>query len=141
MHAKLICAAVTALHLHFTAVATPQAPAAENVAAEPPQQHADPAALKAFEELVKSYRQQPALGVKTTIQIELKQGETKSKGSEVKAEFLFGPKRAAVVKLRGFTCYLSGEQENPDGQTVGTLTAVHDSTDHAYFSTSDDGDP
>src|SRR5262245_38728419 len=121
MHARLICAVAAALQLQFPTVGVAQAPAAPNAAEELPAPQADPAALKAFEELVKSYRERPALGVKTAVQIELKQGETKSKGSEVKAEFLFGPKRAAVAKLRGFTCYLSGPQENADGQATGTL--------------------
>ena len=35
-----------------------------------------------------------------------------------------------VVKLRGFTVYLS------DGQ----VSAVHESTDHSYFGMADDGD-
>ena len=92
----------------------------------PAQQHeSNPEALRAFEAVVKAYRDRPALTVKTTVMIELLEGDVKSLGSEVKAEFILAKDRVGVIKLRGFTCYLGG----------GTLTAVHETTEgHSYFS-------
>lgn len=92
---------------------------------------ADPAALEAFTQLIKAYRERPALHTKTTVKIELSQGEAKANSSELKAEFTFSKDRRALIKLRGFTCYVSN----------GTLTAVHESNEHSYFSTPDDGSP
>src|SRR5262245_19731165 len=113
------------------AAAQEEAPPAAGDEADPQLPQADPAALKAFTELVQAYRARPALTVKTTLTIEMGQDQAAAKGSEVKGEFIFGPNRAAVLKLRGFTCYLKN----------GTLNAVHESTDHSYFSTTDEGSP
>jgi outer membrane lipoprotein-sorting protein len=90
-----------------------------SAAAQSPE--ADPAAMKAFEELVQSYRARPALTVKSTVKIELMQGDVKASGSEKTAEFIFGPSKSAVVKLNGYTCYLKD----------GKLTSVHEKTDHS----------
>src|SRR6185295_5901829 len=79
----------------------------------------------------KSYRERPALGVKSTVKIELAQDGAAAKPQEVKGEFIFGPQRSAVVKMKGFTCYLSN----------GTMSAIHDSTDHSYFTMSDVDSP
>ena len=98
----------------------------------------DAAALKAFTEIVQSYRSRPALTVKSTVKIELAEGAADARGSEVKGEFVFGPGRRAVVKLNGFTCYLNHDDQNADS---GTISAVHEKTDHSYFTTSDDGSP
>lgn len=96
------------------------------------QHESNPEALGAFEAVVKAYRDRPALTVKTTVVIELLEGDVTSRGSEVKAEFILAKGRVGVIKLRGFTCYLGG----------GTLTAVHETTEgHSYFSMSDGGDP
>jgi thiol-disulfide isomerase/thioredoxin len=97
------------------------------------QQHeSNPKALRALEAMVKAYRGRPALTVKTTVTVELLEGDVSSRGSEVKAEFILAKGRVGVIKLRGFTCYLGG----------GTLTAVHQTTEgHSYFSTPDDGSP
>jgi thiol-disulfide isomerase/thioredoxin len=91
----------------------------------------DEAAMKAFTEMVKAYRSRPSLGVKTTLKLSGNSGATAAAGQEMKAEFLFGKNRNAVVKLRGFTCYLS----------KGTLTAVHEKTEHSYFTMPDDESP
>jgi thiol-disulfide isomerase/thioredoxin len=98
---------------------------------------ANPEALKAFGEMVKAWRAMPALGVKTTINIEMMQGDVSASSNEVKGEFIFGPNRHAVVKLRGFTCYLNKEE----GAEFGTLTAVHEGDANDYFTTADDGSP
>ena len=87
--------------------------------------------MRAFREMVTAYRKRPALGVKTTVTVELAQDDVASRRPEVKAEFLLGRGGVGVVELNGFRCYLSG----------GTLAAVHESTDDSYYSTPDDDSP
>ncbi len=84
---------------------------------------ADPAAAKEFKQLVSSYRNRPALTVKTTMKLKLVEGELSSDVDEVKAEFTYSRGGAGIVKLRGFTSYFK------DGQ----FTAIHDETDHSYY--------
>lgn len=91
----------------------------------------DPAAMKAFESLVKTYREAPAIKVQSTVKIEAAQGDAAAQGSEIKAKFTFGPGRNAVISVRGFECYLSD----------GHLAAVHESTPNSYFRTTDDDSP
>ncbi|MHC5022631.1 MAG: TlpA family protein disulfide reductase [Planctomycetota bacterium] len=91
----------------------------------------DAEALKAFDELVQAYRARPALIVKATVKVEIGEGEVTSKGPEVTAEFTLGRDRTGVVKLRGYTCYLS----------EGTVTATHEATEHSYFRMPDDDAP
>jgi thiol-disulfide isomerase/thioredoxin len=91
----------------------------------------DPDALGALTKLVNSYRKRPALEVETTVTIRLEQDGIESDRREVKAAFTLGRGPVGVITLRGFTCYLSG----------GRLTAVHESTDHSYFSAPDEGSP
>jgi thiol-disulfide isomerase/thioredoxin len=91
----------------------------------------DPEALRAFKDLVESYRQRPALEVETTIEIAIEQDGVESARPKVKAAFTLGRGRVGIVKLQGFTCYISG----------GKLAAVHESTDHSYFSAPDEGSP
>lgn len=119
--------------LQLTDVAT-----AQDDDAEP---QADPAALKAFTEIVKSYRERPALEVKSTLKIEMAADQANRQSPDVKAEFTFGPNRKAVVKLRSFVVYLNNDHKNGEDQTAGTITAVHEKTDHSYFTESDDGSP
>ena len=92
---------------------------------------ADPVALKAFAELIKSYRSHPALHVKSTVEVSIKQGDNASNGSKVECDSTFAPARVGVVKLRGYTCYLN----------EGKVTAVHEKTDHSYYVQEDDGSP
>jgi len=91
----------------------------------------DPEAMKAFAELLESYRDRPALTVKTTVKIELLDGDVKSQGPEVEVEFTFGKGRVGVGTIRGFTCYLAN----------GHVWAVHESNNHSYFHVADDGSP
>lgn len=101
---------------------------------------ADPAAHRAFTELVKSYRERPALTVKSVVKIEMRQGETAATGSEVKGEFTFGEKRRAVIKLRDFIYYLNPHPEKPEAEP-GTILVVHEKNPNAYYSMSDEGSP
>ncbi len=84
---------------------------------------ADPAAAKAFKQLVTSYRNRPALTVKTTMKVELFQGELSSGTDEVRAQFTYSRGGAGIIKLRGFTCYFKD----------GVFWAVHEGTDHSYY--------
>ena len=100
--------------------------------AAPGQAHEpDPQALAAFTKLVESYRKRPALEVETTVSIKLEQGGVESRNRQVKAAFTFGRGRVGVGTIQGFTVYVSG----------GRVTAIHESTDHSYFSVPDEGSP
>lgn len=106
----------------------------------------NPEAMKAFGEMLKAWRAMPALGVKTTIKIEMMEGDVAASSEELKGEFLFGPNRSAVVKLRGFTCYLTPPP--PDAKpepgmdfVPGTLAAIHEKDANDYFISPDDGSP
>ncbi|MEM7228522.1 MAG: TlpA disulfide reductase family protein [Planctomycetota bacterium] len=92
---------------------------------------ADPAAMKAFQELIEAYRDQPGLTVKSTVALEIQEGDIISEGDVIEAEFMLGQERQGIVKLRGFECYLSD----------GTFAAIHEKTDHSYFSVPDDDSP
>ncbi|MHC4767881.1 MAG: hypothetical protein ACYTEI_04100, partial [Planctomycetota bacterium] len=98
--------------------------------AAPGQAHEpDPQALEAFTKLVQSYRKRPALEVETTVAIKLEQGGVESQSREVTAAFTFGRGRVGFGTTQGFTVYVSG----------GRITAIHESTDHSYFSVPDEG--
>ena len=106
----------------------------------------NPEALKAFDEMVKAWRALPALDVKTTIKIEMMDGDVAASNSEIKGEFLFGPRRSAVVKLRGFTCYMTpgaaDAKPEPGFDFVpGSISAVHEGDSNSYFTSTDDGSP
>jgi len=118
----------------FGAVAISAALAAPAGAQSP---EPDPKALEAFTQMVKAWRAMPALTVRPTVKLEMMQGDVAASSEEVKAEFIFGQERRAVVKLRGFSVYLDHE----DGKDEGTLTAVHENDANDYFTMGDDGSP
>jgi len=91
----------------------------------------DPAASKAFEKVVRTYRALPGLSVETQVQIKIEQDGAKSKGDTVEATFLFGNDRRAVVKLRDFVSYI-GE---------GKVQVIHEKTDDSYYNEDDDDSP
>ncbi len=91
----------------------------------------DPAAAKEFKQLVSSYRNRPALTVKTTMKLKLVGGELSSDTDEVKAEFTYSRGGAGIVKLRGFTSYFR------DGQFI----AIHDDTEDSYYTEEYDDNP
>ncbi|HRP61860.1 MAG TPA: TlpA disulfide reductase family protein [Phycisphaerales bacterium] len=92
-------------------------------------------ATRAFEAMVKAYRERQALGVKTEIEIEIMQGDISSQTSKIEAEFLLAPqgkgRREAAVKIKGFTVLVKN----------GAVFAVHDERSDAYFTASDEGSP
>ncbi len=92
---------------------------------------ADPGAARAFKALVDAYHRRPALGVQTVVKIELSQDGVTANSSEVEADFVLGPDRTGIVRMRGFTCYIAD----------GRITAVHESTDHSYYTRPDDDSP
>ncbi len=98
---------------------------------------ANPEALKAFENMVKAWRAFPSLGVKSTVKVEVMDGDVAAQSSEVVGDFVFGPNQSAIVKLRGFTCSLHTEQ----GKSEGVMSAVHEGNSTSYFTTTDDGSP
>lgn len=96
------------------------------------QQHEpDPKAVKAFESLIKAYRTRPALTVRTTVTVEIEQGGTSSQGQEVSAELTMTSDRKGIFKLRGFECHIQD----------GTVSAIHEETENAYFSMPYDDSP
>lgn len=98
---------------------------------------ADPQAPKAFEDMVKAWRNAPGLTVKSTVKVEVMDGDVAAQSSEVKGEFTFGRNQNAIIKLRGYTCYLHTEQ----GKSEGVMSAVHEGNATSYFTTTDDGSP
>ena len=91
----------------------------------------DPEAMAAFKDLVESYRQRDALNVRTTVRISAAQGEAHAEGSEVEAEVTWRRDGTGRVELRGYTVHLRD----------GKVHAVHEKTDHSYFSVGDDDSP
>jgi thiol-disulfide isomerase/thioredoxin len=92
---------------------------------------ADAQAARAFKKLVDAYHSRPALDVHTKVIVELSQGGVAANSNEVEADFLLGKDRTGIVQIRGFTCYVGG----------GRIAAVHESTDHAYYTVADDDSP
>lgn len=92
-------------------------------------------AIRAFEAMVKAYRERQALGVKAEIEIEIMQGDISSQKNTIEAEFLLAPqgkgRREAIVKIKGFTVVVKD----------GAVFAVHDERSDAYFTASDEGSP
>ncbi len=92
---------------------------------------ADPDAARAFKSLVDAYHRRPALDVHTVVKVELSQGGVTASSNEVEADFVLGQDRTGIVRIRGFTCYIAD----------GRITAVHESTDHSYYTVPDDDSP
>jgi len=92
---------------------------------------ADPEAARAFKKLVEAYHRRPALDVHTVVKVELSQGGVTAISNEVEADFVLGRDRTGVLQLRGFTCYVGD----------GRIAAVHESTEHAYYTVPDDDSP
>ena len=89
---------------------------------------ADPAAMRAFETVVKSYRARPGLGVTATLQIGLAEGDLEAEGEKVVAEFLYA-KGSGRVKIRDFTCRFHDDK----------FVVVHNANDAAYYDEPLDG--
>lgn len=83
----------------------------------------NPAAEKAFKELLKSYRQHPAIIVKIKLKVQVIEGETKSQIQEKEAEFVYTKSGPGVVKLDGLTCYFNKD----------VFSAIHKETEDSYY--------
>jgi thiol-disulfide isomerase/thioredoxin len=91
----------------------------------------DPDAMAAFKALVDAYRARPALTVQSKVKVEVLDDGVQAYGDEVDAEITIAGTGQGIFKVNGFTCYLDDRN----------FTAVHESTDHSYFSTPHDGSP
>jgi thiol-disulfide isomerase/thioredoxin len=91
----------------------------------------DPAAVKAFAQVLEAYRARPALRVQSALEIELIQGETVGGGEKVTAELTYSKGGAGVVRIREFTCHFAD----------GEFFAVHERTDDAYLREEYEGTP
>lgn len=110
-----------------TALLAPQAPAQ----VEPPFHEFDPDATKAFEQMIEAHRALPGLTVRSTVTIEIMEGDIASNTSGVQAEFTLTSDKRGLVKLRGFHVHVA----------EGNVWATHEGNDEAYFTMGDDGSP
>lgn len=89
-------------------------------------------ARDALAALRKSMQARPALGVKSTLRIQVAQGEvTSGDGEEVVVELLWNRSGAGRVRIRDYTCEFSD----------GVFRAVHKDNEDAYFQSKYDGSP
>lgn len=95
----------------------------------------DGAAVKAFEDVVAAYRQQPAVRVKTTIAVNLMDGDVSARSDEKTAEVFFTPPKDGVINgtvtINNLICSLNDSHIN----------IVHSDNPDAYFTIPDDGEP
>ena len=83
----------------------------------------DPAAMKAFTDLLKAHRSRPAMHVQCALTIELEHGEQKSKGEEVKVEFICAGRNAGAAKINGYECVFED----------GLFWMIHAENDDGYY--------
>jgi thiol-disulfide isomerase/thioredoxin len=88
-------------------------------------------ASRAFAELINAYRSRPGLRTRTTLRIELREGEVVSRGEDRTAEFLYAPGGRGIVKIQEYTCTFA----------EGRFNAVHSGVDHSYYTETLDGAP
>ncbi|HWB20257.1 MAG TPA: TlpA disulfide reductase family protein [Phycisphaerales bacterium] len=91
----------------------------------------DPAAKKAFADVVAAYRDLDSIRMNSTVTVGLQADAAQHTGSEVKLEGIYGKNRKARIKLRDFTCYVSD----------GSLQFINEKTPQSYFTMKDDGSP
>ena len=121
---------IVVLALTLVVVALIGAPARGQDRAEP-----DPAAAKAFKEMMQAYRKHPALKVTAELKITLIQADAEAdaeaESSTVKATFISAGPTKGVVELNGFTCYFGD----------GTFQAIHKEEEHSFYSEEFEGAP
>ncbi|MDZ4829368.1 MAG: TlpA disulfide reductase family protein [Phycisphaerae bacterium] len=91
----------------------------------------DPAAMKAVEELVKAYRERPALRVTEEVTVTTGAEGQSAESTPVKIEMLFAPGRKAVVRIRDYEARLAD----------GKVAVIHTSNPDTYVEVADDGSP
>ncbi|MFM7135200.1 MAG: TlpA family protein disulfide reductase [Planctomycetota bacterium] len=129
-------AAVLALALHATATACfafPMPLPQEAAPAKPVQDVAKDRerAEAALKSLIEAYRSEQGVRVSTEVTVGAGSGGGSGTAEPMKAEFVFGPKRQAVVWLRGFELHFFD----------GRVSAAHESNPLAYLEVSDHGSP
>lgn len=129
----------------------------------------DPAAMKAFEEVLKAYRERPALRVRQEVTIEAGAEDQQGTAEPVEVEMLFAPGKKALLRLRGYEVRLSGplpreelaealspadadpaadggegggdHDLGPDDVPTGIVAVTHESNDATYLEVADNGSP
>jgi len=94
----------------------------------------DPAASKAFADMVRAFRGYQNLRCTSTVTVAVHDGSAQGTAQPIEAELILGRvdnARRVVVRLRGFTCWIGD----------GSIAAVHESNPHAYYRASDGGAP
>jgi thiol-disulfide isomerase/thioredoxin len=91
----------------------------------------DAEAVELLEQLLEASRQRTAVTTKSTLEIELVQGETSSKAPKRTATFVFAKGGDGILQVNDFTCHLNDD----------TIFAVHDRTDHSYYREEFEGSP
>lgn len=110
----------------------------------------NPDAQAAFVKLIEHYRALPALGVKSTLAIELLQGDAQASSQEVVAEFVASRPPAAtgirrpargIVRVNEFECFFAPDPSRAATGGGGNFAAVHQRNDSEYFRGTYDGSP
>jgi thiol-disulfide isomerase/thioredoxin len=91
----------------------------------------DPAAAKAFRQVLEAYRQRPALRVESALSIELTQGDAIASSENVTAEFTYSRDGAGRVKIKQFICAFRD----------GVFRAIREETGHSYYEEEYAGSP
>lgn len=91
----------------------------------------DPEAMRAFADVIKAYRDRPAIRVRTEVSVSTGSGEEAGAAPPVKAEFRFAPGRKARLLLRDYDVRV-GE---------GRVGVTHDSNPDSYVEVSDEESP
>lgn len=91
----------------------------------------DPEAVKLLDRLLEESRERSGVTTKSTLEMELIQGETSSKAAKKTATFTFAKGGDGLLKINEFSCYVNAD----------TLYAIHDRTDHSYYREAYEGSP
>ena len=89
------------------------------------------AATEALREVISAYRGERGIDASVEVVVGAKNAAADGGAPPVKAKFLFGSKRRAVISMRDFTLRL----------TSGRIIATHDSNQLVYLDVSDHGSP
>lgn len=91
----------------------------------------DPAAARAFAELVQAYRDKPAILIEHEVVVFTGRGEDAASSEPVRATFRFAPKRSARLLLRDYDIRVGN----------GLVAVTHASNPDAYVEVSDEDSP
>jgi thiol-disulfide isomerase/thioredoxin len=91
----------------------------------------DPDAQKAFAAVRAAYLKRPGLEIKSSLEIELQQGDQVAQSEKIEAAFTYAKDGPGIVKLKGYTCRFAD----------GDFVAIHEATDGSYFREEYEGSP